>query len=55
MLWSTTSQAVARLGYQTLFLLLRYVAFYGHRDRSWVACSGGPAEIESDRYAEESA
>ena len=46
---------LARLGYQTLFLLLRYVAFYGHRNRSWVACSGDPAGIESDRYPEESA
>ena len=55
MLWSTTSQAVARLGYQTLFLLLRYVAFYGQRDRSWVACSGGATDIESDRHPEESA
>ena len=46
---------LARLGYQPLFLLLRYVAFYGHRHRSWAVCSGGPAGIESDRQPEESA
>ena len=55
MLRSTASEAVARLGYQTLFLVLRYVAFYGHGDGSWLACSGSPAGIESGGHPEEGA